>query len=424
MQPLQEDEVIRLPLPTERPHMKALGSGDHNVPAACANSNCDGEGIWFHIKSPVTSYFDASFACWVVPIPEGGPYHITAFEPHVTKPPVGAGWPRDLEEYGLAHHMDVFLCAGDPSTASMPWLMCAADRFFCTYYVGGDNGTRVASFMTMAFSYDKGAFSTYHLPPDHGILIGEGLAYSTIIFQVHYLTPPGENSAAELIAKQWVDNSMVVLHLTRRLRTHNVGIFSWSDRRGGKNRLAIPHTDTDNGGVMNGGRADGDTTKGRYEHVTRCDPQCLRKMKIGHDLRKFGKVRLVSVKLHAHSHATKMQLVHFSSDGTRTEMLTLDPFCGYGECQQFHNIPASRPPLRAGSTLEVHCWFDNQGQNVIHYGVTNGGEMCAKILMYSPTDTAPFSWSPDEHGMATPSSSTTEKKKNAKGGGMSWSDFG
>ena len=248
------------------------------------------------------------------------------------------------------------------------------------------------------------------MPPRYGIVVGNGSAFTTIIYQIHFLAPPGKDTLEQLLQRQYVDSSMMFLHLSRRTHEHSVGVFTWHDqgRRTGavqQPMLAIPPT----------------TGAELFEYVSLCDPACMLQTKFGWDLQTFGAVRLVSAKLHAHSHARRMRLVHITPRGRRIDMLTLDPFCGYGECQQFHNLPASLEPLRPGSSLELHCWFANPGPaaTTIHYGVTNDGEMCAKILMYTPTDTT-RRYSSSSSGTKTTTTTTKKKSKS----GVTWDDFG
>ena len=42
--------------------------------------------------------------------------------------------------------------------------------------------------------------------------------------------------------------------------------------------------------------------------------------------------------------------------------------------------------MKRGDSFELHCWFDNPDRKVVHYGVSNGDEMCGPLLMYAPHD--------------------------------------
>jgi hypothetical protein len=195
-----------------------------------------------------------------------------------------------------------------------------------------------------------------------------------------------------LQARQYLDRSGMRLHLERAgaagaAPRANVGVMTW---RSDVSRLVVPPTHTDNGGVTNGGKSDGDTTRGRFEYKSVCNPLCMEAI-LGADFDLFGELTFVSAKLHAHNHATKMELLHLRSPpgiGQARHLvqsvLALDPFCGYGECQKPVVLPRTLKPMLRGDSLELHCFFDNQGGEPIHYGVTNDGEMCGTIIMYSP----------------------------------------
>ena len=103
-----------LALPPERfARMPVLGGGEE-YPPQCSDSRCnDTAGIWFHIKAldhGTAGFYDASFACWRVDVgAETGDdvSHIVAFEPQISRAP-------PLDQFGLAHHLDVFLCSRSP----------------------------------------------------------------------------------------------------------------------------------------------------------------------------------------------------------------------------------------------------------------------------------------------------------------------
>ena len=89
------------------------------------------------------------------------------------------------------------------------------------------------------------------------------------------------------------------------------------------------------------------------------------------------------------------ELQHFraAADGSRRllqRVLTLPNFCGYGECQQVHNV-SPKEKIKLGDSLEVHCWFLNKDNRTVHYGVSNGGEMarCIFFAVVVLPDTVP-----------------------------------
>ena len=90
--------------------------------------------------------------------------------------------------------------------------------------------------------------------------------------------------------------------------------------------------------------------------------------------------------------ATRVALFHYrgnEAQGRRRlvqRVLDMDPYCGYGPCQHFHNLPPFLQKVRRGDSFELHCWYDNQDRKVVHYGVSNGDEMCGPLVMYAPHD--------------------------------------
>lgn len=61
------------------------------------------------------------------------------------------------------------------------------------------------------------------------------------------------------------------------------------------------------------------------------------------------------------------------------------PFCGYGECQHFHDLPA-RADLRRGDSLQLACTFSNHEGLRLVVGVSRLQEMCGAAVIYSPNN--------------------------------------
>ena len=249
----------------------------------------------------------------------------------------------------------------------------------------------------MAWNYDKGAFDKFELPPGVGLRVGQGTRYSVLMLQTHYLLPDGV-AAADLAAQHVTDSTSVTVHLTRRLRAVNVGVFSV-----GTGDIGVPP-------------AKNDTTASAQLAARVCGPECLQ-MKIGHDFKraKNNELRIVVAKLHAHNYAAAITMRHSaphpSGRGTAyvEDVVVSDPWCGQddaydpndprGSCQRY--IDVSRRglrPLRPTDSLELHCHFVNPTKNPVMWGRSYGQEMCAGVIYYAPGSVAAYhseerSWS-------------------------------
>ena len=85
-----------------------------------------------------------------------------------------------------------------------------------------------------------------------------------------------------------------------------------------------------------------------------------------------------------HSHATRVSL-HRTRNGVTETLFEIDPYCGYGGCQQFQPI-LDAPTLRQGDALEFRCLYDNDETLALGYGLSRGEEMCGPIIIYTPHD--------------------------------------
>ena len=190
--------------------------------------------------------------------------------------------------------------------------------------------------------------------------------YTAVMLQVHYLLPRGV-TAADLRRAQYRDSSGVALRLAPPRRPVGLGTIAFINTT-----LRLR------------------PAPGIQEVVARCDAACLDNVLggdfAGPEAAAGGGLTLVAAHLHAHAFAKRMALVHFSSDGTRTEMLTLNPFCGYGNCQEFHRLPPTLPKVRRGDTLQLTCAFENPTGRTVVEGTSHGDEMCGPVLFYAPHD--------------------------------------
>ena len=103
-----------------------------------------------------------------------------------------------------------------------------------------------------------------------------------------------------------------------------------------------------------------------------------------------GTLRLWQVHAHAHGHARRVELPR-ERDGVSETLYAIEPYCGVGDCQHFHDLPHTEsdggpPTLRPGDSLEFRCTYDNDGRFEIGYGVSAMQEMCGPILIYTPHD--------------------------------------
>jgi len=87
--------------------------------------------------------------------------------------------------------------------------------------------------------------------------------------------------------------------------------------------------------------------------------------------------------LHAHDKATSVKLTRNRGGETVENILSIDPFHGYGADQTFKLI--SDGSLKPGDSLSFTCVYDtNDVETRTYYGVNHGDEMCAPILLYYP----------------------------------------
>ena len=98
-----------------------------------------------------------------------------------------------------------------------------------------------------------------------------------------------------------------------------------------------------------------------------------------------GTLRLRQVHTHAHIHAKRVSLHRIDPAGGETELIALSPYCGYGACQQFHELPEGAT-LSRGQALEMRCVYDNAEPVSLSYGVSPMQEMCGSVVVYTPHD--------------------------------------
>ena len=233
----------------------------------------------------------------------------------------------------------------------------------------------------LLWAYDKGALSPHRLPNDAGFRVGQGTPYTRLALQIHYLLPevPSEWSsggaaapassgdvtllrASELIDANYRDTSGIVVNLSPILRPHN----AWSFEFMAYNMRIEP----------------GAT---HLEYANRLPKAKVREI-LGTDLRYGnGSITLRQVHAHAHNHAVRVALLRMRDGEEPQTLYQIEPYCGYGDCQHFHNIP-SQPTLMEGDELEFRCTYENHDRFVLGYGLSAMKEMCGPIIIYTPHD--------------------------------------
>lgn len=122
-----------------------------------------------------------------------------------------------------------------------------------------------------------------------------------------------------------------------------------------------------------------------FEYATRLPHEAAVQMMADDFAFANGTLRLRQVHTHAHRHATRVSLHRIGPDGSETELISLAPYCGYGPCQQFHELPNGSTMAR-GDALEMRCVYDNAEPVSLSYGVSQMQEMCGAVVVYTPHD--------------------------------------
>jgi len=246
--------------------------------------------------------------------------------------------------------MDIFWC-DDRMQAPVPDISCAE--------VDGRTHAGGPCYM-MPWAYDKGALKPFELPGDAGFRVGAGTPFTRFILQIHYLLPPGV--AADVLAEEgYRDVSGVQLQLTSQLRPMNAGTFAWMDVR-----LRIP------------------PLAPHHVFTSSLTPPMIDELLSEQMALAGGSLLLRAAHLHAHSHATRVELYRIR-DGVRLTLAVDDAYCGEGECQRFRTLPAGSD-VRQNDSLHQECTFRNAGKYPIDLGVGRNQEMCGPIVIYTPFD--------------------------------------
>ena len=122
-----------------------------------------------------------------------------------------------------------------------------------------------------------------------------------------------------------------------------------------------------------------------FEYATRLPHDAAAQMMAADFALGNGTLQLRQVHTHAHRHATRVSLHRIDRNGGETTLISISPYCGYGECQQFHALPESAT-LARGDSLEMRCVYDNDEPVSLSYGVSQMQEMCGSIVVYTPHD--------------------------------------
>ena len=153
-----------------------------------------------------------------------------------------------------------------------------------------------------------------------------------------------------------------------------------------------------------------------YEYANRLPASAAAAM-LQHDF-EFGNgsLTLRQVHAHAHRHATKVSL-HLIRGDEQTTLLSLSPYCGYGPCQHFHDLPPGTT-FRLGDGLELRCVYENDEPLSLTYGLSQMQEMCGPIVVYTPHDSRrrpTKEWYDSNAGRERPRAGTGEWTLSAPG---------
>ena len=313
-------------------------------------------GILFNRRNDQlpSAAFDTACGTFVTRIPaaDSTAYHLITLAPHFSR--VGAA----LGGQSIVHHMDLFLC--DETVTPPSDAMCMSVPYL------SERGPCYA----MVWAYDRGATQPYALPADAGLRVGRGTRFRSLVLFVHYGLPHGGVSASELARARYVDMSGVLATLVRTPRRLDAWSFEFM-----QTDMAIPAMARDD-----------------FEYVSHPSPAGISAMLTKDIAAGGGAIVLHHVHAHAHDHATRVSL-HRKRDGEWVTLLHIEPYCGYGACQRFHNLSGGAadavrtlalPELRLGDTLEFRCRYRNQEGFQLRYGLSSGNEMCGAIVVYTP----------------------------------------
>jgi hypothetical protein len=333
-------------------------------------------GLLFNMRNArVSTVYDTACAVKVVPIPHAAStsYQIVRLDPYasVYTPPLeqqrtATSTPSSSSsnatrgsfdgERTIVHHMDLFVCDSRMVNRPVPDQDCITNPWL------SEKGPCYA----LLWAYDKGALAPHNLPSDAGLRVGRGTNYSVLMLQVHYQLPVdgpiGGVRAADLRASNYHDSSGIVVSLVDNLRARDAWSFEFIAYS-----MAVPARST---GVVFASRL----PSAEMQKMLAPD------LKIGN-----GSVRLLQIHAHAHRHATRVRLQRTSSAGHTDTLFEINPYCGYGACQHFHDIP-SMPALRVGDSLAFECTYTNTEALTLTYGLSRGNEMCGPVLIYAPHD--------------------------------------
>ena len=301
-------------------------------------------GILFNMRNPRLpgTHLDTACSSHVTKLPHAGiPLHIIELAPHVSS----------RANVSFVHHMDVFLCddhISEPSDRD-----CLRDQFLSS------EGPCYA----MVWAYDKGGLARHTMPPGAGFRVGAGTPFTHILLQIHYQLPYGGVTAMQLAEEGFRDASGVAAVLCLSCRSLDAWTFEFMEMN-----MAIPP----------GAQA--------VEYASHMPASAVGDV-LGAEIRSAGgSIALRQAHAHAHHHATRVSL-HRQRRGTWETLLELNPYCGYGACQHFHDLPAGTE-LQLGDALEFRCLYNNTLNTTLHYGLSADMEMCGTIIIYTSHDAA------------------------------------
>lgn len=295
-------------------------------------------------------------------------FHITKVEPIVTRI-------KKLNfDDSVVHHMSIYLCSEAEAKNGDTGRCESSVPKFKKPVIPGD--TMHKPCYRMAYAHDRDA-APFVFPKNVGLRVGKGTPYTRIVQEWHYLLPK-----AGLKGKKFVDNTHFKLTMTKQLRPHNAAILGEMNMR-----MHLP--------------------PGR-EHVHsyfECKDDKVQEM-LKADFKKYGKVNVFAVHLHAHNRGKKLWWDHLRGGKKIGEYGRFQRYRGYGKDESWMHMDAKLNKgmsplfkvgttvgadkggqLRPGDSVRTNCIFDTRDRSeVTEYGTNHGEEMCGFLMMYYPHD--------------------------------------
>lgn len=308
---------------------------------------------------------DGSLACRVFSVPDDETLQIVGVDPLI-------------DSHGgieVVHHLDIYAC--DSGVDNLP------DDYYGegSRCVAINHASKNGPCYKLLFAYDRGAKS-FRMPDGAGITIGKGTRITRLGLELHFLTP--ENWPSTPYAKAGVEDiSGFRLHLVRgaALRPTSLGSMAFVNDdflvppSMGLWALQVLFTAAQMASLI-GADMDASPNKG---------------------------IQVVASHLHTHNYSVASFLDHMRGNKVLQRMRTHSTG-GYGDVQTFEQLRGLKP-IRRGDALRYTCIYNTSHlvhplqprrkptgglsesdlRNGVGYSLNAGGEMCAPLLLYQPT---------------------------------------